>query len=133
MSIQMLENRLTDPDLKSILESLTKVCQSTTPEDKQNMGPSKKPNKALYARLFISASSKYPTLDDYLVAEKSSDEQSVLEIIKTYESTIFDEMAKDFVDAGYKLELEYEKELRGNLRAKIKSEAAKTLKRKVIF
>ena len=133
MPIQMLENRLSDPNLKSILESLTKVCQSTTPEDKQNMGPTKKPNKALYVRLFISASSKYPTLDDYLVAEKSSVEQNIIEIIKTYEKTIFEEMAKDFVDAGYKLEVEYEKEMMGNLRAKIKSEAAKTLKRKVNF
>ena len=130
MPIQMLENRLSDPNLKSILESLTKVCQSTTPEDKQNMGPTKKPNNA---RLFISASSKYPTLDDYLVTEKSSVEKNIIEIIKTYEKTIFEEMAKDFVDAGYKLEVEYEKEMKGNLRAKIKSEAAKTLKRKVNF
>jgi hypothetical protein len=99
-ALQILENRLSNPDLKSILESLTKVCQSTTPEDNQNTGLSKKPNKALYAQLFNSASSKYPTLNDYLVAEKSSVDEDIVEIIKSYEKTMYEEMVKDFVDAG---------------------------------
>ena len=119
-------------EINKILESLTQVCYSSTPEDKQNLGPKKRPTKSLYSQLYNSAVTKFPTLDDCLDSEKSStDNEKLAEIVKSYESTIFPEMSKDFVDAGYKLDLEYEKEMRGFLRAKVKVEAQKTLKKKV--
>ena len=95
------------------------------------MGPKQKPNKGLYSRLYISAASKFPTLADYLQPDKSSDNEEVVETLKSYESTIYVEMSKDFVDAGYKLDTDYDKEIRGFIRARVKSEAAKTLKRKI--
>ena len=115
----------------SIFPVFFPVCHSSAPEDKQNMGPKQKPNKGLYSRLYMSAASKFPTLADYLQPEKSSDNEEVVETLKSYESTIYGEMSKDFVDAGYKLDNDYDKEIRGFIRARVKSEAAKTLKRKI--
>ena len=133
-ALNILKNRLSDQSLNQVLATLEEVCFSSTPEEKQNLGPRRRPTKALYAQLFNSASSKFPTLVDVVDAEKSTtDDGRLVSIIKTYESTIYEEMAKDFVDAGYKLDGEYEKELRGNLRAKVKSEASKALKRKLNF
>jgi hypothetical protein len=40
-------------------------------------------------------------------------------------------MSKDFVDAGYTLDNDYDKEIKGFIRGRVKSEAAKTLKRKI--
>lgn len=143
-ALTILETRLSDKgnpicrdpenrnQINKILQSLSQVCYSSTPEDKQNLGPKKRPSKSLYSQLYNSAVTKFPTLDDYLDSEKSStDNEKLVEIVKSYESTIFPEMSKDFVDAGYKLDLEYEKEMRGFLRAKVKAEAQKTLKKKV--
>jgi hypothetical protein len=143
-ALKILETRLSDENhpicqdpenkkrIHEILDSLSQVCHSSTPEDKQNLGPKKRPNKALYSHLYNSAATKFPTLNDYLDTERSStDDEKLAEIVKSYESTIFEEMSKDFVDAGYKLDLEYEKEMRGHLRARVKAEAQKTLKKKI--
>jgi len=133
-ALTILKNRLTDQSLSQVLATLEEVCFSSAPEDKQNLGPRRRPTKALYAQLFNSASSKFPTLADAVDAEKSTaDDDKLMSLVRDYESTIYVEMAKDFVDAGYKLDEDYEKELRGNLRAKVKSEASKVLKKKLNF
>jgi hypothetical protein len=51
--------------------------------------------------------------------------------VKSYEFSILKEMLHDFVDAGYKLDADYEKELKGLLRSKVKAEAQKSLKKRV--
>lgn len=142
-ALAMLKNRLTAPNDHDVLANLEKVCFSSKPEEKQNLGPRRRPTKALYKQLFNSASSKFPTLSDVFDNEQSMaafcPQQSaaapdkLLILALNYESTIYNEMAKDFVDAGYKLDGDYEKELRSNLRAKIKSEANKILKSKLDF
>ena len=133
-ALTILENRLTDEASKQVLATLAEVCNSLTPEDKQKLGPRRKPTKMVYAHLFNSAKSKFPTLDDYLDSEQSTgDNDKLVEIIKSYECTIYQEMVKDFVDAGYVLDHEYEKELKGNLRGKVQMEVQKKLKRKFNF
>jgi hypothetical protein len=55
--------------MKKLIANLAAVCESAGPED---TAPRKKPNKSLYSRLYNSACTKFPSLDDYLDSEKST-------------------------------------------------------------
>lgn len=130
-AIAALKAHCTDFNQAEVIKSLEEVCLSSAPEGAVPK-PRKKPTSKLFQDTLRSAVSKYPSLEDSLEELGPGSVKGLAEACSNYKETLEVEIIRDLVEAGYRLDAEYEKEIKGRVTGFVDALAKRWIARNLV-
>ena len=107
-AIKVLKTDVTDPSLAEVVGALEKVGLNCSKRTEQRQ-PTKRPGGKLYSRLFKSAETKFPKLEDQY--DNASSEQERNAVRTEFKLQLQKEIEADLVELGYSLKESHQEEI----------------------
>jgi len=103
-ALNVLKSKAQGSSVINVIEALEEVCLNSKSEIKHQ--PKKKPDKQLYSKLFKSAETKFPKIENVFENLVTKEERATVQ--ERYRADFKREMKNDLVELGYDLENEYD-------------------------